>query len=377
MMSGACPPPAPSVWYAWIDRPPIARSVSSTKPASFSVSVWIATCTPEASATRRQASIAAGVVPQSSCSLKPPAPPRSCSHIDSSRTVLPLPSSSTLTGHGSIASSIRARCQAFGVTVVALVPSAGPVPPPMIVVMPLASAVVQDLRADQVDVAVDPAGGEDLAVAGDDLGPRPDHQVRVHAVHGVRVAGLAERHDPAVPDADVGLDDAPVVEHDRAGDHQCPARPRRGWRSDWPIDSRITLPPPKTASSPAAGPPAVLLDLDQQVGVGQPDPVAGRRAVERRRTARRSTWCSSRSDRSVADRAVRRTRPRRPGRPGRRPAGPASTSAAMPGSKRTAVPAGTASRCPQAAARSNSQRRGSPRRSGSASRPAPGGRRCW
>ena len=24
---------------------------------------------------------------------------------------------------------------------------------------------------------------------------------------------------------------------------------------DWPIDSRITLPPPKTTSSPAAGPP--------------------------------------------------------------------------------------------------------------------------
>ena len=47
MMSGACPPPAPSVWYAWIapagDR---ARGCPATKPASFSVSVWIATCTP-------------------------------------------------------------------------------------------------------------------------------------------------------------------------------------------------------------------------------------------------------------------------------------------------------------------------------------------
>ena len=31
----------------------------------------------------RQASIAAGVVPQSSCSLKPAAPPRTCSHSDS------------------------------------------------------------------------------------------------------------------------------------------------------------------------------------------------------------------------------------------------------------------------------------------------------
>ena len=29
MMSGAWPPPAPSVWKAWIQRPPMARSVDS------------------------------------------------------------------------------------------------------------------------------------------------------------------------------------------------------------------------------------------------------------------------------------------------------------------------------------------------------------
>ena len=29
MMSGACPPPAPSVWYAWIDRPAIAHGIDS------------------------------------------------------------------------------------------------------------------------------------------------------------------------------------------------------------------------------------------------------------------------------------------------------------------------------------------------------------
>ncbi len=141
MMSGACPPPAPSVWYALIDRPPIASIVDSTKPASLSVSVWMATCTPDSSATRRQASIAAGVVPQSSCSLNPPAPAASCSRSPSMETVLPLPSSSTLTGDPSIAASIRPRFHAPGVTVVALLPSAGPVPPPMSVVSPEASAV--------------------------------------------------------------------------------------------------------------------------------------------------------------------------------------------------------------------------------------------
>ncbi len=80
--------------------------------------------------------MAAGVDPQSSWSLKPEAPPRNCSHIDSALTVFPLPSNAMLSGQESSDSSMRARCQAPGVTVVALLPSAGPVPPPMIVVMP-------------------------------------------------------------------------------------------------------------------------------------------------------------------------------------------------------------------------------------------------
>ena len=71
MMSGAWPPPAPSVWNVPIARPPIAASVDSTKPDSLMVSVWIVTCTSYLSATFRQLSIAAGVVPQSSCSLRP------------------------------------------------------------------------------------------------------------------------------------------------------------------------------------------------------------------------------------------------------------------------------------------------------------------
>ena len=54
--------------------------------------------------------------------------------------MLPLPSSTTLTGMWSTASRLRARFPDPDVTVVASVPSAGPVPPPMIVVMPDASA---------------------------------------------------------------------------------------------------------------------------------------------------------------------------------------------------------------------------------------------
>ena len=95
-------------------------------------------------------------MPQSSCSLKPPAP---AAHLLPQRrrsdTVLPLPSSATLTGSASSASSIRARCQAPGVTVVALVPSAGPVPPPIERGDARPQRLRDLLRADQVHVAVD------------------------------------------------------------------------------------------------------------------------------------------------------------------------------------------------------------------------------
>ncbi len=117
-------------------RPAIAARVSPTNPASFNVSVWMATWTPVRSATVSEASMTAGVEPQSSCSLRPRAPPRIWDIIASCETVLPLPRKPMLSGYCSIAAIIRARCQGPGVTVVALEPSAGPVPPPTRVVTP-------------------------------------------------------------------------------------------------------------------------------------------------------------------------------------------------------------------------------------------------
>ena len=193
-------------------------------------------------------------------------------------TVLPLPSSRTLTGKVSIASSIRARCHAFGVTVVALVPSAGPVPPPISVVTPLASAsatICGQMKwtwlstAPAVRIRPLPAM---ISVR------RADHQVGVDAVHGVRVAGLAERDDPAVADPDVGLDHAPVVEHDRAGDDGVRRALGAGGAG---LAHRLAdhLAAAEDRLVAARGQWS-LFDLDQQVGVGQPDPVAGRRPVQ-------------------------------------------------------------------------------------------------
>ncbi len=84
--------------------------------------------------------MAAGVVPQSSWSLRPIAPARICSRNGSGVEQLPLPRKPRFIGYSSAASSMRWRFQMPGVQVVALVPVAGPVPPPIMVVMPQASA---------------------------------------------------------------------------------------------------------------------------------------------------------------------------------------------------------------------------------------------
>ena len=139
-MSGACPPPAPSVWKVWMVRPLKAATVSSTKPDSLSVSVWMATCVSVSSATVRQLSIAAGVVPQSSWSLRPIAPALICSCSAAGKLALPLPKKPRFIGKASAACIIRSMLKGPGVQVVAKVPVAGPVPPPSMVVTPLASA---------------------------------------------------------------------------------------------------------------------------------------------------------------------------------------------------------------------------------------------
>ena len=136
MMSGAWPPPAPSVWKAWIVRPFSAATVCSTKPLSFSVSVWIIAWTSNRSQTDRQQSIAAGVVPQSSCSFSAAAPALTCSSSAAGSEALPLPANSRFIGNASAAPIILSMCQGPGVQVVASVPCAGPVPPPIIVVTP-------------------------------------------------------------------------------------------------------------------------------------------------------------------------------------------------------------------------------------------------
>ena len=92
------------------------------------------------SATDKQLSIAAGVVPQSSCNLSPIAPARICSSKGRGKLTLPLPRKPRFIGKASAADNMEWICHGPGVHVVAAVPTAGPVPPPIMVVTPDMSA---------------------------------------------------------------------------------------------------------------------------------------------------------------------------------------------------------------------------------------------
>src|SRR5262249_44571680 len=76
---------------------------------------------------------------------------------------------------------------------------------------------LDQLRTNEVNVAVDAARSGDQVLTGDDFGARADDQLWFNAGLDQRIAGLAHADDPAVADADVALDDAPVVEHDGIG----------------------------------------------------------------------------------------------------------------------------------------------------------------
>jgi len=149
----------------------------------------------------------------------------------------------------------------------------------MTVVTAAGQRLVDQLRADQVDVRVDRAGRQDLPVPAMTSvdGPMTRSGGRRH---GVGVAGLAQAVISAVADADVRLDDAPVVQHDRAGDDGV-RRPRRTRRDALAIDSRITLAAAEhrlvAGARAVRAATQVVGDLDEQVGVGQStrSPVVG------------------------------------------------------------------------------------------------------
>ena len=129
--------------------------------------------------------------------------------------------------------------------------------------------VVDLLRADEMDVRIEAAGGQDLALAGDHLGARPDDDVDARLDIGV--AGLADPLDAAALQPDVGLHDPPVIEDEGVGDD----------RIDGAVGVRRLRLPHAVADDLAAAELHLLavdrevaLDLDHEVRVGKAQLVA-------------------------------------------------------------------------------------------------------
>ena len=155
------------------------------------------------------------------------------------------------TGQASVASSIRARFHAPGVTVVALVPSAGPVPPPTSVVIPLPSASgswVGEIRCTWQSMPPAVRISPLPAITSVD-GPITSSGWTPSMMSGLPALPIAVIRPSRTPTSALTTPQwsrmtAPVMT--RSG------VPCARVASAWPIDSRITFPPPNTASSPPA-----------------------------------------------------------------------------------------------------------------------------
>ena len=162
--------------------------------------------------------------------------------------------------------------------VVAHVPVAEPVPPPIRVVIPDGDCRFNLLRADEVNVGVDAAGRDDFTLGRDDLGARSDHQPRIDAMLGQRIARLANGNDSPAANSNVAFDDPPVVDDHRVGDDQVAVlRTHRFFER-----TLILAVPDRFASAEdrlLAVVRVIVFDLDDQFRVGKPDAVADRRAV--------------------------------------------------------------------------------------------------
>ena len=76
---------------------------------------------------------------------------------------------------------------------------------------------LDQLRADEVDVGIDTASGEDMAFTGNGFGAGTDDDV--DSGLGVGIARFADSGDVAIADAHIGFHDAPVVDDQRVRDH--------------------------------------------------------------------------------------------------------------------------------------------------------------
>ena len=119
------------------------------------------------------------------------------------------------------------------------------------------------LRTDPVNMGIDPAGGDDFSFGGNHFrrGADGDGDVGLD----VGVAGFADGEDPAVLHADIGLNDAPVIDDQRVGEHQVNTVGGQHLSLAHPVADHFAA--AEFDLFPVGG--QIVLHLDPQLGVGQ------------------------------------------------------------------------------------------------------------
>ena len=178
------------------------------------------------------------------------APAFTCSISGASSEQFPFPRNPRFIGYSSAAFSIIRRFHGPGVQVVAFVPSAGPVPPPIIVVTPLYSA--QSICCGLIKwiwVSIPPA----VTIIPSPASASVDAPTVIPGVTPSMISGFPAFPIPAIFPSLIPISALmiPVVSTIRA---LVITRSRSPSRlhvfTDWPIPSRMVLPPPNFTSSP-------------------------------------------------------------------------------------------------------------------------------
>ena len=119
-----------------------------------------------------------------------------------------------------------------------------------------------------MDMAVDAAGGDDHAFARDDLGARADRNSDLRL--DVRITRLTDPPDAAALDPDVGFDDAPVIDDERIRHHRVGHLCAGALALAHAIANHLAA----AELHLLAVHGEVLLHLDPEIGIGEPDLVA-------------------------------------------------------------------------------------------------------
>ncbi len=130
------------------------------------------------------------------------------------------------------------------------------------------------LRTDEVDMRVEPAGGENAALSGDDLGSRSDDDIDARLRIGI--ARLADGGNEAVAQTDIGLGDPLMIDDQRIGDDGVhgPAR-TRGLALPHAVADHLAA--AELHLFAIGG--QIALYLDNEVGIAKAQPVAGGGAI--------------------------------------------------------------------------------------------------